>query len=508
MRTSFYVFMSFFLALFSCNEGTKTAPPIANPEGLALARQYCQSCHLLPAPDELDQSTWKNEVLPRMGPRLGILTTKSDLIDGMKDLGIFPDKPLLLREEWLQIMDYYIDNAPLLNQPASIKQNLDLNLPGFAVEKPAIHLNPLSSLVQIDEEKEQVYIGNAHEEALFHFSPQNGLSEPIKLYGSPSFLHEDTSGVYVLSMGQVMPHEKEIGSLNFIPKQNGNWGAPQLLLDKLQRPVHVSIADLDQDGNKDAVIACFGNLSGELLLIKDVHSANRKTEVLRSLPGALKSAIYDFDKDGDLDILALMAQGDEGFFIYKNTGTGNFAEEKLLSFPATYGSTYFELLDFDADGWQDIVYVNGDNGDYFPIMKKHHGIRLLLNDKSNHFTESFFLQHNGAFKTETHDYDQDGDLDIAAISYFPNYKYQPQESFIYFENQGQNTFNPYSFEESTLGKWLTLDAGDIDGDADIDLVLGSALFMRAEVPNKIQELWKKEATPLLILKNKHKHDPK
>ena len=50
------------------------------------------------------------------------------------------------------------------------------------------------------------------------------------------------------------------------------------------------------------------------------------------------------------------------------------------------------------------------------------------------------------------DYDLDGDLDIAAISFFPDYHRYPEESFIYLENNGKLNFVDYSFPQSTVGR--------------------------------------------------------
>lgn len=61
----------------------------------------------------------------------------------------------------------------------------------------------------------------------------------------------------------------------------------------------------------------------------------------------------------------------------------------------------------------------------------------------------------------------DGDLDIATISFFADYEKQPEEGFVYFENKGNFNFKPYSLKETKLGRWLTIDAGDFDGDEKI-----------------------------------------
>ena len=83
-----------------------------------------------------------------------------------------------------------------------------------------------------------------------------------------------------------------------------------------------------------------------------------------------------------------MAQGDEGIFLYKNKGNGTFEEQKLLSFLPLFGSQYFELIDFNNDGHEDILYVCGDNADLSTILKQYHGIYIYLNDGSYQFSHT------------------------------------------------------------------------------------------------------------------------
>ena len=106
--------------------------------------------------------------------------------------------------------------------------------------------------------------------------------------------------------------------------------------------------------------------------------------------------------------------------------------------------------------------------DYFAIKVIWHSKRF------------FFLEQHGAFKAKVEDFDLDGDLDIAAISYFPDYQNRPEESFVYYEHMGNFEFQAFSFEQQASSKWLTMETGDIDGDGDQDLMLGSALFMTQE----------------------------
>jgi hypothetical protein len=102
------------------------------------------------------------------------------------------------------------------------------------------------------------------------------------------------------------------------------------------------------------------------------------------------------------------------------------------------------------------------------------------------------------------DFDQDGDLDIFIIAFFPDFENPSPEGFVYLENQGELKFKPSTFPEAVNGRWLVADAGDVDGDGDDDIVLGSLLFKINAAPQHLLDQWSEHSCHLVILENKLK----
>jgi hypothetical protein len=107
---------------------------------------------------------------------------------------------------------------------------------------------------------------------------------------------------------------------------------------------------------------------------------------------------------------------------------------------------------------------------------------------------------HGASQALARDFDGDGDVDIAAISFFPDFSTHPEEGFIYFENNGK-TFKAHTTPVTKDSRWLVMDAADVDQDGDCDLLLG-ALNFPSKVPPELYQAWSIKKTSILYLKNK------
>jgi hypothetical protein len=222
--------------------------------------------------------------------------------------------------------------------------------------------------------------------------------------------------------------------------------------------------------------------------------------VLRDIPGAICSRIADWDGDGKLDILTLFAQNKESIVFFKNTGNGYQETATLLETMPVYGSNSFDLADMNGDGKLDIVYTCGDNADYSVILKDYHGVYVYLNQGNNQVTQGYFYPIHGCFKALARDFDLDGDQDIITVSFFADFLSQHEEAAVYLENNKMD-FKPFALPGYDMGRWLTMDAADVDGDGDQDLVFGN-LSMGPESFMSQEQVKKFAAGPACIfLKN-------
>ena len=165
-----------------------------------------------------------------------------------------------------------------------------------------------------------------------------------------------------------------------------------------------------------------------------------------------------------------------------------------------WGSTSFQLVDFNRDGNLDILYTCGDNSDYSKILKPFHGVYIFLNQGGFRYKQAYFYPINGCTKAVAADFDGDGDLDLTTIAFFGDLKNRPAETFLYFEQQRFLDFLPHAVPVSAFGRWICMDVGDWDNDGDPDVALGN--FARGfQIQKDLAPRWN-AYLPLIVLENK------
>jgi hypothetical protein len=478
MRKTFYLALLFWTGVGCVGSHQNELPQAPLPthlSGQQLAAIHCGSCHLFPDPQLLDKSTWEKGVLPEMAYRLG-MKPLSDKLMGLDPEDIapyvqsdgFPANPVLVEEDWQKIIAYYVQNAPEHPVPQPAKNAVKMGLPFFTLQSIPTAANrlPKVTMVKIDNAHRQLLVGRRDNGFLEVYNSRLQKIDSTRLESSISAIAEIKGQKLLLEMGLMDPNDRKKGKLIQLSAN----GQPTTLLDSLQRPVNITIQDLNEDGTLDFLLCNYGNELGRLAWY---DGKTHQEHILKLQPGARVTYLYDLNQDGKKDIVVLMCQARESVLVFYNLGKGKFKEEKLLEFPSVYGSSFIDLADMNQDGKVDILYTNGDNADYSYSLKAYHGLRIYLNDGRNHFKESFFYPAFGASKAVAADFDADGDQDIAMISFFNEPEAQPNSGFLFFENQGQMQFKASTFSTSEQGKWLVMDIGDLDGDQKPDIVLGS-----------------------------------
>lgn len=490
------MFLTFFI--YACGTPEKNEEEITDRQvregviltGEQLSRKYCQSCHLYPEPSALDKNTWERSVLPLMGRLFGIYEENADrnrVLEGainremVIQKNIFPDKQLISDEEWQKINEYYISEAPE-SLPPIIRENTPVHLEGFeTMIPPAGSELSMLTMVKIHPETSRIYVGRARgDHGELTILDQNfEIMESIPVPSPPVDIdiRENQLTLTLVGTLRLEPTDNSYGELIQIYRAPGEetYSNFSRFPNELNRPVQTIMEDINGNGYEDILIAEFGYYTGSLTLYE--HDGPGSTwytrKILKDAPGAVRVEVKDMNGNGHKDIVGLFAQGDESISIFYNDGEGGYHEEQVLRFNPSFGSVYFEIADLNSNGFPDIVYCNGDNGDYPPLLKDYHGIRIFENDGQNKFENVYHFPMYGVYKCAVEDFNANGLVDIVAVSFFPEEEADPRQDFIYLENIGSYEFIPKILKTNLSSRWLTFDIGDIDGNGYKDILLGA-----------------------------------
>ena len=232
--------------------------------------------------------------------------------------------------------------------------------------------------------------------------------------------------------------------------------------------------DVDGDGDLDLVVGVADTPSREQthLYLNDgggvfVDVTPTHLPVPNSATNAVELA--DLDGDGALDLI--LAGDDRGSQIYRNDGSGVFTDVTAAwGRPGAYANQEaLAVADLDGDG--DLDLVTGNNSEVGGFL-----VSLQLNDGTGRLT-SVQLTHMPLLLTRTQaiatgDVDGDGDLDLI-LGNRTGVQGGPQN--LLYLNDGQAVFTDATALRLPPDPYETraLALADVDGDNDLDLVTGN-----------------------------------
>ena len=238
----------------------------------------------------------------------------------------------------------------------------------------------------------------------------------------------------------------------------------------IDAPNAIRLADLDRDGDLDAVIAAGPDGTGGSISFRPFDSSTGDWGAAVVLDAAfalaLDLAVADLDRDGDLDVAAVSSSGDELAWWENSAGDGSaWIGRTILSGAALDGAAAVEIGDLDGDGDPDIVVA----------ARSADAIRWFENDgepSDGGWTARVInaAPFDDPVGLDLFDIDRDGDLDVIATGENGNrVSWWASDGTPGDGTGGDGTSWSFNSVAVSFNGAADVAAADLDGDGDPDL---------------------------------------
>ncbi|MEZ6083096.1 MAG: FG-GAP-like repeat-containing protein [Phycisphaerae bacterium] len=290
----------------------------------------------------------------------------------------------------------------------------------------------------------------------------------------------------------------------------GNFGPATIISTAQISGLSIFAADVDSDGDADVFVTS-SNEHDKVYWYENVdgmgHFGPRQVIDVFTASGDFPIFVADLDSDGDADVLTAKTRYGDVVWYENLDGLGSFGQEREIT-PSTSATDSLFAADLDGDGDNDVLAADGyygrvvwhENldglGDFSPrtiISSDAHDVNQVLATDldgdgdldvltagENLYTIAWYENTDGpaTFGSQqvinnpdegervvsATDFDADGDIDILSVS-------SVTDTIAWYENiGGQAVFAPRQVIVSSTGIWRVLEAADLDGDGDLDVL--------------------------------------
>ncbi len=250
------------------------------------------------------------------------------------------------------------------------------------------------------------------------------------------------------------------------PAALAQFSPPITIDDSYPYPNDLRAADIDGDGDLDVLATSDGslpswypNLGGGTFGARRAFPSDPADPIL----GGQGITAADVDLDGDLDVVASTVHPvgvwDEERRVewFENLGNGQFSLPQIIVSSMTFPVTSVTAADLDGDGLPDFVYTRGG---WVPPS-----LQWVRNLGNGAFAGPVGLDSADLGPKDASCVDLDGDGDLDILTALCN-----AGIVAWYENLGGGSFGPRrTLDQNADTAWNAL-AADLDGDGDLDVV--------------------------------------